>query len=199
MKSIGKDKNTTKEKLIENGREEFLRHGYLRASLRNICKASGVTTGAFYFAFPSKEALFLAILSPVVREWEELVKEIAKRELESPETGIDNDQEIMEFEYRHKKEIQILLEGAKGSCYEEFKVQLVHTMEEAFTIFFEKTLGHQPKKEIITILVKFRIQSNLDIIKEDYDMEKTLEMAKIIGCYAEGGFQKLIEDMKEML
>lgn len=39
----------TEQKLIRFGKEEFLKKGYAKASLREICKAAGVTTGAFIF------------------------------------------------------------------------------------------------------------------------------------------------------
>ncbi len=44
-----KDERETKEKLLQSARAEFLAKGYQGASLRSICKASGVTTGALYF------------------------------------------------------------------------------------------------------------------------------------------------------
>ena len=47
----------TEQKLIRSGRAEFLEKGYAKANLRDICKAVGVTTGAFYFSFENKEAL----------------------------------------------------------------------------------------------------------------------------------------------
>lgn len=44
----------TEQKLIKSGREEFLEKGYAKANLRDICKAAGVTTGAFYFSLLRK-------------------------------------------------------------------------------------------------------------------------------------------------
>ena len=43
---------------------EFLDKGFLGASLRQIVKNAGVTTGAFYGYFSSKEALFASIVEP---------------------------------------------------------------------------------------------------------------------------------------
>ena len=40
------------------GLEEFLNKGFEGASLRNIVRNAGVTTGAFYGYYPGKEALF---------------------------------------------------------------------------------------------------------------------------------------------
>lgn len=46
----------TEQKLIKSGKEEFLKKGYAKANLRDICKNAGVPTGAFYFSFENKEA-----------------------------------------------------------------------------------------------------------------------------------------------
>jgi len=70
----------TEQKLIRSGRAEFLKKGYVKASLRDICKAAGVTTGAFYFSFESKEALMTAILDPVIADYEHMCAELAQRE-----------------------------------------------------------------------------------------------------------------------
>ena len=40
-----------------------------------ICSSAGVTTGAFYFSFESKEALFKAILEPLVNQYEAMLGE----------------------------------------------------------------------------------------------------------------------------
>lgn len=37
-----------REALLKSGKEEFLAHGFEKASLRIICKKAGLTTGAFY-------------------------------------------------------------------------------------------------------------------------------------------------------
>ena len=48
----------TQERILEAAREEFLEKGFERASLRRIVKEAGVTTGAFYRYYPTKEALW---------------------------------------------------------------------------------------------------------------------------------------------
>ena len=54
----------TLEKIQQAALAEFLDKGFLGASLRQIVKNAGVTTGAFYGYFSSKEALFNAIVEP---------------------------------------------------------------------------------------------------------------------------------------
>lgn len=50
-----KEEKETKERLLISAKKEFVEKGYLQASLRNICKNAGVTTGALYFFFQDKE------------------------------------------------------------------------------------------------------------------------------------------------
>ena len=45
-------------RIMESAKEEFLQKGFLDASLQEICKKAGVTTGALYKRFKGKEELF---------------------------------------------------------------------------------------------------------------------------------------------
>ena len=56
-------KPTTLERIHSAAKREFLEKGFLGASLRNIVKCAGVTTGAFYGYYDSKEKLFDALVS----------------------------------------------------------------------------------------------------------------------------------------
>ena len=58
----------TRQHLLECAKKEFLEKGYMKASLRNICKEAGVTTGALYFFFKDKEALFGALVEEPLKK-----------------------------------------------------------------------------------------------------------------------------------
>ena len=62
------DSAETKRGLIASATEEFAEYGYEGASLRQICSKAGVTTGALYFFFTSKEDLFKSVVSPLMSE-----------------------------------------------------------------------------------------------------------------------------------
>lgn len=135
----------TEQKLIRFGKEEFLKKGYAKASLREICKAAGVTTGAFYFSFENKEALLSAILDQVIADYEHMCSELARREEEDPATAEDNDRQIMEYLSGHREEAIILMEKASGSRYEGFRKQIDLQMQAAFTSYFSKFMGGVPR------------------------------------------------------
>ena len=56
--------NATLARIRQAAMQEFLDKGFQGASLRQIVKNAGVTTGAFYGYFSSKEALFNALVEP---------------------------------------------------------------------------------------------------------------------------------------
>ena len=57
-----KEEKETRAKLLASAKAEFLEKGYMQASLRNICKNAGVTTGALYFFFKDKEDVFASLI-----------------------------------------------------------------------------------------------------------------------------------------
>ena len=48
----------TREKILDTALRHFLKDGFSGASLRNIVKDAGLTTGAFYKYYATKEMLF---------------------------------------------------------------------------------------------------------------------------------------------
>lgn len=187
----------TEQKLIRSGRAEFLKKGYVKASLRDICKAAGVTTGAFYFSFESKEALMTAILDPVIADYEHMCAELAQREEEDPGTADDNERQIMEYLSEHRAEEIILMERSEGSRYEGFRQKVYSQMQAAFTSYFSKFMGSEPDSEMIRILVAMRLRGYMELIEGDYTVEERLKLAREIGIHADAGSMALIQYLKE--
>ena len=187
----------TEQKLIRSGRAEFLKKGYVKASLRDICKAAGVTTGAFYFSFESKEALMTAILDPVIADYEHMCAELAQREEEDPGTADDNERQIMEYLSEHRAEAIILMERSEGSRYEGFRQKVYSQMQAAFTSYFSKFMGSEPDSEMIRILVAMRLRGYMELIEGDYTVEERLKLAREIGIHADAGSMALIQYLKE--
>jgi AcrR family transcriptional regulator len=69
----------TRQGLLKAAGEHFAATGYHGTSLREILEACGVTKGALYFHFSSKQALVEAIISETVHRWTEMAAEIRGR------------------------------------------------------------------------------------------------------------------------
>ena len=61
-------------RILESAKEEFLLHGYEKASTNVICKNAGVTWGALAKRYAGKDELFCALVSPVAESFKETLK-----------------------------------------------------------------------------------------------------------------------------
>lgn len=193
-----KNKEETMEKLKKAALEEFYDNGYAKAGLRNICRKAGVTTGAMYFSFENKEALFRAILDPLVQSYEEILARCMQLELADSSEGPDIDVLMMQFVLKHRKEAIVIMEKAQGSCYEGFRSRIENMMEQSFRMYYQSRLETPPDEGLIRILARQRLESCLQIVKEDYDMEYSLYLVKQTGIYAGGGTERLIESLRKL-
>lgn len=64
-KRKGADSEETKAAILFAAAEEFYEYGYEKSSLRRICSRAGVTTGAIYCFYSSKEDLLSNVMKPV--------------------------------------------------------------------------------------------------------------------------------------
>jgi len=59
---MGSEATPLREKLIQAAIAVFAEHGYNGTTVDDIVQAAGSSKGAFYFYFPNKEGLFLALV-----------------------------------------------------------------------------------------------------------------------------------------
>jgi AcrR family transcriptional regulator len=53
----------TRRKIIDSAQELFSRSGYESASVSDICRLAGISKGAFYHHFPSKQSVFMELIT----------------------------------------------------------------------------------------------------------------------------------------
>ena len=125
----------TLEKIQQSALEEFSEKGFLGASLRQIVKNAGVTTGAFYGYFSSKEALFASIVEPhaaaLMGRFMEAQTGFAELpEKEQPahmgEASGNYVEWMVDYICEHREPVKLLLCRAEGTSYEHF----IHNMVE---------------------------------------------------------------------
>jgi len=126
---MSKDKSGTLEKIIPCAKREFLDKGFERASLRKIAADANMSAAGLYRHFESKEAMFDALVAPLVntylRNYEESMqrsyelldtKEIKKFWEVSEEEGL----QYIDFIYDHFEEFKLLLTCSDGTKYQNF-------------------------------------------------------------------------------
>ena len=190
------DRENSKELIIRAGKQEFLKYGYKDASLRNICKQAGVTTGAFYFQFENKEQLLDEILRPVITYFSAMVQKSTMEEFEGESSSADGDEQMLEMLWNYKEECQILLEGTAGTAYEKVFEELQEGLGQGFLLFFGKYGISDVDEKLLDVIVRMRVESYLTIIRKEYTLEETKKLARQIGIYCDAGFEALVRQLK---
>lgn len=137
-----KQDKETKNKLLASARTEFLEKGYIGASLRNICRNAGVTTGALYFFFKDKADLYESLVKDTVNTIYTVMKEHFAGEHEQAEAGafnhvaevdaskdVEDTKRVIHFMYEHRDEVLMLLTKSQGSPYEGVLDRFIETAE----------------------------------------------------------------------
>ncbi|MBF0945518.1 MAG: TetR/AcrR family transcriptional regulator, partial [Alloprevotella sp.] len=67
-------KDHTRRTIMDVARSAFLQDGFLKASMRGVATATGTSLGNLYNYFPSKDALFVAVVEPFTAQMERLLE-----------------------------------------------------------------------------------------------------------------------------
>lgn len=149
---MGTDRET-REKLLSSAKKEFLEKGYLKASLRKICADAGVTTGAMYFFFKDKEALFGAIVEEPLQMLMELLLSHFSEESEfgHPADYVHEDGDhdafalaLVHHLYSNYDAFLLVLTKAQGTCYEDCVDRIVDITEQNYLKMAEAMAAMQP-------------------------------------------------------
>ena len=74
----------TRSRILESAKKLFSNRGYNKASVDDICTEAGISKGAFYHHFESKQALFLALLDGWLQTIDNAIE--ASKDKTAPET-----------------------------------------------------------------------------------------------------------------
>jgi AcrR family transcriptional regulator len=74
----------TRTRILESAAKLFSNNGYNKASVDDICEEAGISKGAFYHHFKSKQELFLALLDGWLKAIDNAIE--ASKDMTAPET-----------------------------------------------------------------------------------------------------------------
>lgn len=122
-------KDEIKENILKAALHEFEIHGYHSATMRRIAEKAKIPAGLIYSYYKNKEALFDAVLTPVLYDWERTVTAG-----DDHHTGEVHGLSKAEFEctiqlFEHRREFMILMDKSTGTKYEQEKDHLIAVIE----------------------------------------------------------------------
>ena len=153
---------TTIERIHQSAKKEFLEKGYKDASLRNIVKSAGMTTGAFYGYYKSKEELFEALTG---EHYEYLITRFRKAQQDFALLPHEQQPEVMgdisgmcmfdmlHYAYAHLEECKLILCCSEGTKFSGLIDEMVEIEIEG-THAYQKVLEElgRPSPEIDPVL-----------------------------------------------
>lgn len=192
---MGEDK-ATREKLLASAKEEFLEKGYMKASLRTICKKAGVTTGALYFFFQDKEDLLRNLVEEPLRGLSFIIQKHFSLELDvepgmvpvgEGSEDIKAAKEVVHFMYLHYDIFQILLTKSQGSMYEDIVSRFADVIEKHYSVLVRKMAKAsglpEPNRYIIHWLSHMQIDAFIHLLTHEPEEERALGHIEEIVIY----------------
>ena len=191
----------TMERIQKAALEEFSEKGFLGASLRQIVKNAGVTTGAFYGYFSSKEALFASLVEPhaaalMGRFMEAQTSFADLAEEEQPkhmgEASGDYVDWMVDYICQHREPVKLLLCRAEGTPYEHFAHNMVE-IEVEYTLKYMEVLRRLGKdipdlsRSLCHIIASGMFNGLFEIVVHDMPREQArLYVAQFRAFYTAG-------------
>lgn len=158
------DKSLT-PKILKSAREEFLKKGFLNATLRGIAHNAAVSKGAIFRRYKTKEELFEIVVQPALDLLNVVISEeygsySEKREEQTLDEffdfSLDISKDMLQLFYTESDTFKLLFAKAEGTKYENFLYDFIGKHAEESFKFMKK----EEKKgvlKITTTLEEYRI------------------------------------------
>lgn len=190
----------TKDFIIKAAKKEFLENGYTGSNLRSIAKEAGVTTGAIYFFFDSKEDLFVTVIRPPLEElkqcffhhWREEVTNIKNHELTSEHEDIHAAKEIIDIMFRNREVMTLILENREHPFIFSWMEEMVSYAEKHILNYF--SLSHASIEPSLSHwLSHIQFERFIYIFEHCQNMSEVEKELHFMIKFMRGGFFALLE------
>ena len=175
---------TTLERIHQAAKTEFLAKGFRSSSLRNIVKMAGMTTGAFYGYYKSKEELFAALVG---EHYDYLINRFKDAQEEFSNISPERQPEVMSeisglcmfdmlhYAYQHLEECKLILCCSEGTRFSgmidemvEIELESTHAYKQVLKKIGRPSPDIDPRLEHILITGMFHTFFELIIHEMPY-------------------------------
>ncbi len=197
----------THKNILKSASEHFKSEGFREASIRSICHDAGVTNGAFYAHFNSKEDLFNDLVADAiegltkiysdeedkyedVRNAEDIINAFKK-------TYLSTDK-LIRYMCTQREALILVVESSAGTAHEHFKDMLIENEIESMKQFIAHCKPYVKSVEaisdnIIRLGTTFLIDSIFNGLKNGMTADEIIEEIKAVTEYCIAGYRKLME------
>ena len=200
-----RDKSLSHVKVNKAIMEEFLEKGYEGASIRSIGARAGMTSAGLYRHYADKEAMFEAMVSPLVEEMKKWLKNHTSKKYDLVENASSGDNLfgesfidlIRNVILPRKKEFILLMTCSGGTKYENFIHDLTNDNQKEFldALKFLKEKGYPVKvikEEELHFLLSAYLTACFEPIIHDYDDKEIDEYLNLMQEFFMPGWLKVM-------
>ena len=185
---------TTLHLILSAAMQEFLEKGYKSASLRNIVKTAGVTTGAFYGYYDSYNFL-LERFCKAQKEFAEIPPEEQPDNLSS--TSGECMYEMLLYAYEHLNEFKLILCCSEGTRFSKLIDEMVEIETKGthdYLSVLEKLGRPAPPidERLEHILITGMFNTFFELIIHEMPLEEAKRYLKEMRAFYTAGWMKIM-------
>ncbi len=198
------DYEKTHEQILKSAMKNFGDVGFRAASIRNICRDAGVTNGAFYSHFNSKEDLFSALVSEKLQAFNETYQDLSEMKIQSEEDVLHifemscgSIETLIHYIYSESEVFRLVLKCSGGTGYENFVTELINAECKNTMLFLERSRKFIKKPENIScrlirigsaIVINYTFDAFLNGVSEEENIRET----KLASDFCIAGYRQLL-------
>ncbi len=197
---------TTLERIHQAARLEFLEKGFRSASLRNIVKSVGMTTGAFYGYYKSKEDLFDALVG---EHYDYLIGRFKDAQQEFADLPYEKQPEVLgeisglcmfdmlHYAYAHLEECKLILCCSDGTRFAGLIDEMVEIETDATHAYFKilEELGRpspQIDPQLEHILITGMFHTFFELVIHEMPLNAAENYVKEMRAFYTAGWMKIM-------
>ena len=196
----------TKQHLLELAKAEFLKKGYSEASVRNIAKTAGLTTGAVFRYFPDKVALFDALVSDaadtLMNHFKaaqdahfDLIPE--EKTTESLDLSTEHLNHFINYIYDNFDAFKLVICCSEGTRYANYIHDLVELEVSQTEVYYEKLrqlgkLEGSISHDLHHMITSAYFTAVFETVAHDMDRERAIEYVNELAAFFNYGWNGLL-------
>lgn len=198
------DYESTHRQILLSAMKNFSEVGFRDASIRTICKDAGVTNGAFYAHFKSKDDLFSTLVGDCLNQFAETYKNFSDLKINSAEDVVNifrnsyvSIETLIHYIYRNHEIFMLILKHSGGSSYESFVDDMIAAEANSTMEFLEKSRIFMKRPENISERIAktgaaLLINTVFDSFAAGESEEENIRNAKLCSEYCIAGYRELL-------
>ncbi|MCR4842029.1 MAG: TetR/AcrR family transcriptional regulator [Eubacterium sp.] len=196
----------SKENILKVAEREFAEKGFHDASMRSIAGEVGITATALYRHFKDKEAIFDALVEPVLAKMDEAFQMIEDEEFDVMSNQgadamwareVNSSIKFVDMIWEYKDQMRLLLCHSQGTKYENFVHDIVTRIQESTLKFqeYEKNRGveiREVNQKEMHVLLSAQYEAIMEIFRHDYTRKEAFHLVETVDNFFLPGWREFL-------